>query len=93
MLSKWFGSLPYTQIYLARGRMLGGSSGSNATLYHRGSAADYDAWGLEGWSSKDVLDWFVKAECYADGAWEHSVAAGTAWRGMAGCWGQLSGAC
>ncbi|PNW75136.1 hypothetical protein CHLRE_12g514200v5 [Chlamydomonas reinhardtii] len=55
------------EIYLARGRMLGGSSGSNATLYHRGSAADYDAWGLEGWSSKDVLDWFVKAECYADG--------------------------
>ncbi|KAG2445644.1 hypothetical protein HXX76_000254 [Chlamydomonas incerta] len=55
------------EIYLARGRMLGGSSGSNATLYHRGSAADYDAWGLEGWSSKEVLDWFVKAECYANG--------------------------
>lgn len=55
------------QIYLARGRLLGGSSGTNATLYHRGTPADYDAWGLEGWASKDVLDWFVKAENYVDG--------------------------
>lgn len=55
------------EIYLARGRLLGGSSGTNATLYHRGTPADYDAWGLEGWASKDVLDWFVKAENYVDG--------------------------
>ncbi|GIL70388.1 hypothetical protein Vretimale_3577 [Volvox reticuliferus] len=55
------------EIYLARGRLLGGSSGTNATLYHRGTPADYDSWGLEGWTSKDVLDWFIKAECYADG--------------------------
>ncbi|GLC45037.1 hypothetical protein PLESTB_001461800 [Pleodorina starrii] len=55
------------EIYLARGRLLGGSSGTNATLYHRGTPADYDSWGLEGWTSKDVLDWFVKAECYGDG--------------------------
>ncbi len=58
---------PSPQIYLARGRLLGGSSGTNATLYHRGTPADYDAWGLEGWASKDVLDWFVKAENYVDG--------------------------
>ncbi len=58
-----------TQIYLARGRLLGGSSGTNATLYHRGTSVDYDSWGLEGWTSKDVLDWFVKAECYGDGEW------------------------
>ncbi|EFN50890.1 hypothetical protein CHLNCDRAFT_28598 [Chlorella variabilis] len=43
------------QIYMARGRLLGGSSATNATLYHRGAAGDYDAWGVEGWSSEDVL--------------------------------------
>ena len=54
------------QIYLPRGKVLGGSSSSNATLYMRGSAADYDGWGVEGWSSADVLDWFRKAETNAD---------------------------
>ena len=50
------------QIYLARGRLLGGSSSTNATLYHRGAAADYDGWGIPGWSSTDVLDWYKLAE-------------------------------
>ena len=50
------------QIYLARGKLLGGSSSTNATLYHRGTAADYDAWGLPGWGSKEALDWFIRAE-------------------------------
>lgn len=59
---------PRWQVYLARGRTLGGSSCTNATLYHRGTPADYDAWGLEGWSSKELLDWFIGAENYADGA-------------------------
>nr|7AV4_AAA Chain AAA, Fatty acid photodecarboxylase, chloroplastic [Chlorella variabilis] len=54
------------QIYMARGRLLGGSSATNATLYHRGAAGDYDAWGVEGWSSEDVLSWFVQAETNAD---------------------------
>lgn len=54
-------------IYLARGRLLGGSSCTNATLYHRGSPADYDAWGLDGWRSQDVLDWFISAENNASG--------------------------
>ena len=48
---------------------MGGSSGTNATLYHRGSAEDYDSWGVDGWSSKDVLDWFMNAECYGNGAY------------------------
>ena len=59
--------LPAPQIYLARGRALGGSSCTNATLYHRGSAEDYDSWGLEGWGSKDVLPWFISAEDRAEG--------------------------
>lgn len=54
------------QVYLARGKLLGGSSSTNATLYHRGAAADYDAWGLPGWGSSDVLPWFRKAETNRD---------------------------
>ncbi|PSC67760.1 glucose-methanol-choline oxidoreductase [Micractinium conductrix] len=54
------------QIYMARGRLLGGSSATNATLYHRGAAADYDAWGVPGWGAADVLPWFVKAETNAE---------------------------
>lgn len=50
------------QIYLARGKLLGGSSATNATLYHRGTAADYDAWGVPGWTSQDALRWFIQAE-------------------------------
>ena len=51
---------------MARGRLLGGSSATNATLYHRGAAADYDAWGVPGWGAADVLPWFVKAETNAE---------------------------
>jgi len=50
------------EVYLARGRTLGGSSATNATLYLRGSAADYDGWGLDGWGAADVLPWFVASE-------------------------------
>lgn len=48
--------------YIARGKLLGGSSSTNATLYHRGTAQDYDSWGLKGWGSQDVLPWFKCAE-------------------------------
>jgi len=34
---------------------LGGSSCTNACLSHRGSAKDYDDWGVPGWSSEEVL--------------------------------------
>ena len=49
-------------IYLPRGAVLGGSSATNATLYMRGAAADYDGWNVSGWASSDVLDWFKKCE-------------------------------
>jgi hypothetical protein len=32
------------KVYLARGKVLGGSSSTNATLYHRGTPTDYDEW-------------------------------------------------
>lgn len=55
-------SLACVQVYLARGKVLGGSSSTNATLYHRGTPEDYDSWGVPGWGSKDVLTWFTKCE-------------------------------
>lgn len=57
-------------IYLARGKLIGGSSCTNAMLYHRGSAEDYDNWGVEGWGSKDVHEWFKKVENNSRGASE-----------------------
>jgi fatty acid photodecarboxylase len=50
------------RVYMARGRLLGGSSATNATLYHRGAAGDYDGWGVDGWGSADVAPWFVASE-------------------------------
>jgi choline dehydrogenase len=53
------------QIYLPRGRMLGGSSSMNAMVYIRGSRVDYDGWaerGLRGWGYDDVLPYFKRAE-------------------------------
>lgn len=43
-------------------QVLGGSSCTNVMLYHRGEEADYDQWGVEGWTGKDVLPYFKKAE-------------------------------
>ena len=55
------------QIYLARGKILGGSSSTNATLYMRGTRADYDAWNVPGWSSEEALHGFIKCEDNANG--------------------------
>ena len=58
------------QVYLCRGKALGGSSSTNVMLYHRGSAADHDAWvdaGASGWGAKDCLPYYRKAEDYFDG--------------------------
>ncbi len=51
--------------YLARGKVLGGSSSLNGMVYMRGQHADYDMWaqmGCRGWSYQDVLPYFRKAE-------------------------------
>ncbi len=53
------------QIYIPRGKVLGGSSSTNAMAYVRGNAADYDEWaaqGNSGWSYEQVLPFFKKSE-------------------------------
>lgn len=59
------------QVYIPRGKMLGGSSSMNAMIYIRGHRADYDGWaaaGCDGWSYDDVLPYFKKAEHNERGA-------------------------
>ncbi len=54
-----------------RGRVLGGSSSINGLLYLRGQAQDYDTWrqlGNTGWSFRDVLPYFKRAEDQERGA-------------------------
>ena len=58
----------------ARGKVLGGCSSINAMVYMRGQAVDYDHWaslGNRGWSWKDVLPYFKRAEKHFGGATEH----------------------
>ncbi|HVJ53299.1 MAG TPA: GMC family oxidoreductase N-terminal domain-containing protein [Aliidongia sp.] len=53
------------RVYLPRGKMLGGSSSMNAMIYIRGNPADFDGWaedGALGWSYRDLLPYFIKAE-------------------------------
>ena len=48
-----------------RGKVLGGSSSINGTIYIRGHAGDFDHWsslGAEGWSYREVLPYFRRAE-------------------------------
>lgn len=55
------------RIHQPRGKVLGGSSAINATVYTRGHAWDYDHWaelGCEGWSYDEVLPYFRKSENY-----------------------------
>ena len=52
-------------VYWPRGRMLGGSSGVNGTIYVRGEAQEYDHWaglGCTGWGYAEVLPYFKRLE-------------------------------
>jgi choline dehydrogenase-like flavoprotein len=58
-------------LYAPRGKVLGGSSTTNAMIYIRGNAADYDEWaagGAEGWAYADVLEAFCRSEANERGA-------------------------
>lgn len=52
-------------VYWPRGRMLGGSSGVNGTIYVRGEAEEYDHWrgqGCAGWGYRELLPYFKRLE-------------------------------
>ncbi len=53
------------RIYQPRGKVLGGSSSTNAMAYIRGQREDYDHWaslGCKGWSFDEILPFFKKSE-------------------------------
>jgi choline dehydrogenase len=56
------------RITLPRGKVLGGSSSVNAMVYIRGNRLDYDEWGVPGWSSAELIPYFIKAEDNERGA-------------------------
>jgi choline dehydrogenase-like flavoprotein len=67
------------ELYIPRGKSLGGSSSMNAMLYVRGRPLDYDLWvkaGAEGWGWNDVLPYFMKSEDNVRGASEFHAADG-----------------
>jgi choline dehydrogenase len=64
---------------IPRGRLLGGSSAINGSVFVRGQPRDYDTWaqlGNRGWSFDDVLPAFRRMEHYESGA--------DAWRAQGG---------
>ncbi|MCU1248216.1 MAG: putative choline dehydrogenase [Edaphobacter sp.] len=53
------------RVYLPRGRTLGGCSATNAMIYIRGNAVDFDGWadeGAPGWSYRQMLPYFIRSE-------------------------------
>lgn len=56
-------------IPLAQGRVLGGGGSINAQVFTRGAHEDYDTWattyGCEGWSFKEIQQYFVRSESNA----------------------------
>lgn len=55
----------YRTMYQPRGKVLGGSSSTNAMAYIRGNKLDYDDWaklGNVGWDYEQILTYFKKTE-------------------------------
>jgi 4-pyridoxate dehydrogenase len=58
------------KVECARGKVIGGSSSTNAMAYVRGNRGDYDRWaatGLTDWSFEKVLPYFKKQERWENG--------------------------
>ena len=60
------------RVECARGKVIGGSSSTNAMAHVRGNPGDYDRWahehGLVDWSYRKVLPYFRKQETWEGGA-------------------------
>ena len=57
------------EVYVPRGKVLGGSSSINGMVYIRGHQQDFDEWsqqGCAGWSYDEVLPFFKKSEQHLD---------------------------
>jgi choline dehydrogenase len=66
-------------IGIPRGKVLGGSSATNAMMWYRGHPSDYNAWdaaGASGWRFADCLPYFKRAEDWAGGESEFRGAGG-----------------
>lgn len=66
-------------IRIPRGRVIGGSSATNALLWYRGHPSDYDAWeatGATGWNYPNLLPYFRRSEDWQDGGTEQRGAGG-----------------
>jgi len=66
-------------IGIPRGRVLGGSSATNAMMWYRGHPRDYDAWGsagCDGWSFAACLPYFKRAEDWQGGETDYRGAGG-----------------
>ena len=49
------------EVVFPRGKVLGGCSSINAQIALRGHRADYDGWGVPGWSWTEVLPYFERS--------------------------------
>ena len=61
-------------LHTPRGKVLGGSSSINGLVYVRGNPQDFERWsqeGATGWSYRDVLPYFKRAEKRAEGGDEY----------------------
>ncbi len=62
------------RMHTPRGKVLGGSSSINGLVYIRGNAQDFERWareGAAGWSYRDVLPYFKRAENRQEGGNEY----------------------
>jgi len=60
-------NLSNREIYVPRGKGLGGSGAINAMVYVRGHETDFEDWqkaGAKGWSYNDILPYFKKIEAH-----------------------------
>src|SRR3984957_19919928 len=49
-------------VWFTQAKVIGGGSSINAQLYTRGNPGDYDSWGCDVWSYREVLPYFKRAE-------------------------------